>query len=76
MSLALTSCNTQISQSLNSNNNLKQNFEVKYIAGNEFEIYAAQTQMTKNPVLTIYLEGDESTFTTGNTFSVDGGMTI
>ena len=58
VSLALTSCNTQISQPLNSNNNLKQNFEVKYIAGNEFEIYSAQTQMTENPVLTIYLEGD------------------
>ena len=24
----------------------------------------------------IYLASDESTFTTGNTFSVDGGMTI
>mgnify|MGYP006100276389 FL=1 len=26
--------------------------------------------------MAIYLAGDESTFTTGNTFSVDGGMTI
>ncbi len=26
--------------------------------------------------IAIYLAGDESTFTTGNTFSVDGGMTI
>ena len=26
--------------------------------------------------MAIYLDGDESTFTTGNTFSVDGGMTI
>tara|TARA_B100000900_G_scaffold232880_1_gene197716 strand:- start:294 stop:1091 length:798 start_codon:yes stop_codon:yes gene_type:complete len=58
VSLALTSCNTQISQPLSSNNNLKRSFEVNYITGNEFEIYSAQTQMTKNPVLTVYLEGD------------------
>ena len=56
VSLALTSCNTQISQPLSSNNNLKRSFEVNYITGNEFEIYSAQTQMTKNPVLTVYLE--------------------
>jgi len=26
--------------------------------------------------MAIYLAGDESTFTTGNTFSVDGGVSI
>jgi hypothetical protein len=26
--------------------------------------------------MAVYLAGDESAFTTGNTFSVDGGMTI
>jgi hypothetical protein len=26
--------------------------------------------------MAIYLAADESTFTTGNTFSIDGGMTI
>jgi hypothetical protein len=26
--------------------------------------------------MAVYLAGDESGFTTGNTFSVDGGMTI
>ena len=58
ITLALTSCNTQVAQSIRSNKNQHQNLKVKYINGSEFEIYSAQSQMSENPVLTFYLEGD------------------
>ena len=58
ITLALTSCNTQVAQSIRSNENQHQNLKVKYINGGEFEIYSAQSQMSENPVLTFYLEGD------------------
>ena len=56
ITLALTSCNTQVAQSIRSNENQHQNLKVKYINGGEFEIYSAQSQMSENPVLTFYLE--------------------
>ena len=56
ITLALTSCNTRVSQSISSNENLPQSLKVKYINGGEFEIYSAQSQMSENPVLTFYLE--------------------
>ena len=54
----LTSCNTRVSQSISSNENLPQSLKVKYINGGEFEIYSAQSQNVRKSCSYFHLEGD------------------